>query len=167
MICWKCGAENKDDAYFCSLCQTKFKDPPSKVKENISINEQAFMTTSGVGYAKQAVHKDEEVWAMFCHLSALLGFAIPLGNFIGPLIFWLLRRDKSLFINDHGRESINFQITILLYSVGVFLLTIINNYLAILALILAIYEVVMVIYASVMAYSGNRFHYLLSMNILS
>jgi hypothetical protein len=50
-------------------------------------------------------------WAMGCHLMGLL-FFVPLGNVIGPLVFWLLRRQDSPFIDDQGKESLNFQITI-------------------------------------------------------
>lgn len=49
---------------------------------------------------------------MFCHLSALAGFIIPFGNIIGPLILWQMKKAESAFIDDQGKEALNFQITI-------------------------------------------------------
>ena len=58
--------------------------------------------------------KDEQNWAMACHLAALSGFVIPLGNIIGPLIVWLIKKDTMPLVDQHGKESLNFQITVLL-----------------------------------------------------
>ena len=48
---------------------------------------------------------------MLCHLTSLLGFVIPLGNILAPLLFWAFYRKKSLFVNYHSKESLNFQIS--------------------------------------------------------
>jgi len=58
------------------------------------------------------VSKDEQNWAMFCHLSALSGFLIPFGNVIGPLILWLIKKDTMPLVDQHGKEALNFQITV-------------------------------------------------------
>jgi uncharacterized Tic20 family protein len=60
------------------------------------------------------VSKEEQNWAMGCHLSALSGFVIPFGNFIGPLIVWLLKRADMPMVDRHGKEVLNFQITVLI-----------------------------------------------------
>jgi len=60
------------------------------------------------------VSKEEQNWAMFCHLAALSGFVIPLGNVLGPLIVWLIKKDTMPLVDQHGKESLNFQITVLL-----------------------------------------------------
>ena len=49
---------------------------------------------------KTPVNKDENMWAMFCHLSALVGFVIPFGNIIAPLIIWTLKKDEYPHVND-------------------------------------------------------------------
>lgn len=54
--------------------------------------------------------------ATFIHLSTFSRFIIPLGNFIGPLILWTINREKSEFIDRHGKQAINFQISVLLYA---------------------------------------------------
>ena len=58
------------------------------------------------------------------HLSALSKFIIPLGNFILPLILWTINKDKSEFIDKHGKQAINFQLSILLYTIVICSLTI-------------------------------------------
>ena len=55
-------------------------------------------------------------WGMLCHLSALSVFiGIPFGNILGPLIVWLLKREEDPFIDEQGRESLNFQISMSIY----------------------------------------------------
>jgi uncharacterized Tic20 family protein len=62
--------------------------------------------------------------ATFIHLSTFSRFIIPLGNFIGPIILWIANKDKSEFIDTHGKQAINFQISILLYTIIIGTLTI-------------------------------------------
>ena len=72
--------------------------------------------------------KDEQTdrtTAMFCHLLALSGFVgVPLGNFLGPLILWLVKRGESSRVDEAGKEALNFQISLLIYGAGIFLLLI-------------------------------------------
>ena len=55
-------------------------------------------------------------WAMFCHLSALLGIWVPFGSLIGPLILWQMKRESDPFIDDQGKEALNFQISVAIAS---------------------------------------------------
>ncbi len=61
--------------------------------------------------------KHQKNIATFIHLSTFSRFIIPFGNFIGPLILWVSNKDKSEFIDAHGKQAINFQISILLYAI--------------------------------------------------
>lgn len=54
--------------------------------------------------------------ATFIHLSTFSRFIIPFGNFIGPIILWSANKDKSEFIDQNGKQAINFQISIFLYA---------------------------------------------------
>lgn len=56
--------------------------------------------------------KEEQNWAMGCHLAALAGFLVPFGNIIGPLVIWLMKRAEMPLVDRHGKESLNFQITV-------------------------------------------------------
>ncbi len=65
----------------------------------------------------------DRTWAMFCHLSAsawillaFLGLPLPFASILVPLILWAIRRERSEFIDYHGRESMNFQISMLIYG---------------------------------------------------
>lgn len=64
--------------------------------------------------------------AMAVHLSALIAWVgVPLGHIIAPLVVWLTQKDKSGFIDRHGKESLNFQLSITLYSIIAFILCIV------------------------------------------
>ncbi|MFD1615221.1 DUF4870 domain-containing protein [Gelatiniphilus marinus] len=62
--------------------------------------------------------------ATFIHLSTFSRFIIPFGNFIGPIVLWSVNKNKSEFIDAHGKQAINFQMSILLYAVILGTLTI-------------------------------------------
>jgi len=53
-----------------------------------------------------AANQDDKTMAMLCHL---LGF---LTSFIGPLIIWLIKKDQSRYVDEQGKEALNFQITV-------------------------------------------------------
>jgi uncharacterized Tic20 family protein len=53
---------------------------------------------------------DAKTWNMLCHLSALVGFIIPFGNIIGPLIIWQMKKNEFPSVDAHGKEAVNFQI---------------------------------------------------------
>jgi uncharacterized protein len=60
---------------------------------------------------------EEKQWAMFAHLSALLGILVTSvfggwGSFIGPLIIWLVKKDTMPFTASHAKEALNFNIMV-------------------------------------------------------
>ena len=55
--------------------------------------------------------------ASFIHLSTFSRFLIPFGNFIGPIVLWVSNKDKSEFVDAHGKQAINFQISMMLYAI--------------------------------------------------
>ena len=54
--------------------------------------------------------------ATFTHLSALSQYCIPFGNYIFPILIWSSNKDKSEFIDFNGKQILNFQLSIFLYS---------------------------------------------------
>ncbi|RED19466.1 hypothetical protein BD847_3750 [Flavobacterium cutihirudinis] len=54
--------------------------------------------------------------ATFTHLSTLSQYIIPFGNYIFPIIIWSSYKDKSEFVNHHGKQTLNFQLSLLLYT---------------------------------------------------
>src|SRR5438105_7768048 len=79
--------------------------------------ETSLPTSPPVGGATPAVFSNVRTWNILCHASALLGafFHFP-GHLLGPLIVWLAKRDASPEIDAHGKESLNFQISMLVYN---------------------------------------------------
>ncbi|MFD0894945.1 DUF4870 domain-containing protein [Luteolibacter ambystomatis] len=53
--------------------------------------------------------EEERTMGLLCHLLPIFT------GFLGPLILWLVRKDQSRYIDHHGREALNFQITKLIY----------------------------------------------------
>lgn len=67
-----------------------------------------------------AAGESERTYSMFNHLIGLLSLAdvaIPFTALIGTLIMWRVKKDESPFLDDHGREATNFQISVLLYVI--------------------------------------------------
>lgn len=56
-------------------------------------------------------------WSMLCHISALAGLFFGLGNIIGPLLVWQIKKNELPEIEPYGKEALNFQITILIINV--------------------------------------------------
>ena len=67
---------------------------------------------TGAGAADQAVRNT----AVAAHLSTFAGLVVPFGSVIGPLAVWLTRRDRDPFIDEAGREALNFGISIAVYG---------------------------------------------------
>jgi uncharacterized Tic20 family protein len=102
--------------------------------------------------------RDENLWAMFCHLSALAGFVIPLGNVIGPLVIWMVKKDEYALVADQGKEALNFQISMTIYYIVAIILIIVI--IGILLLIgLAVFSLIMTIIAMVKANEGVAYRY--------
>ena len=58
------------------------------------------------------VPPEARTFGMLCHIGALAGYIVPLGNVLGPLLFWMMKKDTHPFIDEQGKESLNFQITV-------------------------------------------------------
>lgn len=100
----------------------------------------------------------ERNWAMLCHLSAFAGFFFPFGGIIGPLICWLSRKDESAWVNENGKASMNFQLSILLYVVLVIPLCLILIGIPII-MFLGVLKIVCIIIGSIKASRGESFKY--------
>lgn len=72
--------------------------------------------------APSAPSAEEKQWALFAHLSALVGFIVPFGNVLGPLIIWQIKKAEMPFVDDQGKEALNFQITVLIALIACFVL---------------------------------------------
>jgi uncharacterized protein len=105
-------------------------------------------------------------WTVLCHASALIGFFVPwAGHILGPLIVWLAKRGESPEIDEHGKESLNFQISMLIYNLigGVLCLVLIGF---VILGILHILNLVLVIVASIQASEGKLYRYPLAIRLI-
>jgi hypothetical protein len=109
---------------------------------------------------------DERMWAMLCHLGGLGGYVIPVvGNIIGPLIVWLIKKDEMPFVDDQGKESLNFQISITIYTaISIVLVVAIIGIFLLIAV--GIFSLVMLIIAAVKANQGIAYRYPLCIRFL-
>jgi uncharacterized protein len=106
----------------------------------------------------RVLSETERNWAMLCHLSAFAGFFFPFGGIIGPLICWLSKKDESVWLYVNGRNSLNFQLSILLYMVLTIPLCFIILGFPIIAMFGTL-KVICIIIASVKASKGEAFNY--------
>ncbi len=105
-------------------------------------------------------------WTVLCHASALVGFFVPwAGHILGPLIVWLAKRGDSPEIDEHGKESLNFQISMLIYNLiaGVLCLVLIGF---VILGILHILNLVLVIVASIQASEGKLYRYPITIRLI-
>ncbi|MBC9786286.1 DUF4870 domain-containing protein [Heliobacterium chlorum] len=107
----------------------------------------------------QVPSRDERTWAMLCHLSSLLGFIFPvIGQVVAPLVIWLIKKEDMPFVDDQGKESINFQISILIYAFISFLLVFLGVGILLLMFV-GFVQFVMTIVASISANDGKQYRY--------
>jgi len=110
---------------------------------------------------------DVRTWNVLCHASALLGLFLHfLGHLLGPLIVWLVKRGDSPEIDAHGKESLNFQLSMLIYDAIAAILCIILIGIPIL-IALWIMNTVFVIIASIRASEGKFYRYPITIRFLS
>ena len=113
---------------------------------------------------------EEKQWAMFAHLSALLGglvtsgWAGSVGFFIGPMVIWLMKKDTMPFVNDQAKEALNFAITVSIACVALVMLTILSLGIGALLTIplmmaIGITALVLVIMAAIKANEGVAYRY--------
>jgi uncharacterized Tic20 family protein len=113
-----------------------------------------------------ALTADEKQWAMFCHLSALLGLLAAGLTFIGPLVCWLMKKDTSPFVDDQGKEALNFQLNILIYSIVSVVIGALTCFGLVLVPIVLVYGIVMPIIGGLQANKGERYRYPLTFRII-
>jgi len=110
-------------------------------------------------------NRDANMWAMFCHLSALVGFIIPLGNIIGPLVIWILKKDEYPLVNENGKEALNFQISMTIYIIASIILIIVVIGIPLL-IALGLFELIAIVIAAIKANDGITFRYPLTIRFI-
>lgn len=123
-------------------------------------------TTGATDTTLIEINKDARMWASLCHLLGLAVFVIPcVGNIVGPLVVWLLKKDEFKFVDDQGKEAVNFQISISIYLVASLLLMFCGIGFVI-APAVGIFALVMLIIATIKANSGIAYRYPLTIRLI-
>ena len=104
--------------------------------------------------------RDERNFAVAAHLLAIFI------SFFGPLIIWLIKKDDSPFVDDQGREALNFQITVFIAEGVAGMLTVIGIGCVLLPLVMAA-NVVLCIVAAVAASRGQWYRYPMTLRLIS
>lgn len=107
----------------------------------------------------------ERTWTILCHFSAFLGYLLPFGHILGPLGIWLFKGSRYPQVNIHGKEALNFQLSITIYVVIAYLLVVVGIGIFLL-IALGVFDFVAVIIASVKAKDGRFFRYPLTIRMI-
>ena len=103
------------------------------------------------------VGKDARMWAMLCHLLGLFT------SFVGPLIIWLLKKEEDPFIDEQGKEALNFQITVAIAYVAATLIPVAGCFLAPAVWVV---NLIFCIMACVAANKGEHYRYPVSLRLV-
>ena len=113
-------------------------------------------------------NKNARMWAMFCHLAGVGGLLpiLPvLGSIIAPLIIWQIKKDDFAFVDEQGKEAVNFQISVLAYAIvaGLLCFACIGFGLLVVVYIL---DVVFLVIAAIKANDGVHYRYPLTIRFV-
>lgn len=127
---------------------------------------------------------DERSWAMLCHIAVFLAIVIPFGHVVGPLVIWLIKKDQYPLVDDQGKESLNFQLTMTIFSIILLIVFIVGLlsfvagdfearipytmlYSGLAFVGLGITNFVFIVIAAVRSYRGEAYRYPISIHFVS
>ena len=116
-------------------------------------------------HIKSQPTKDERTWAMLCHFSAFTGLIFPFGSLLAPLIIWLIKKEELPFVEDQGKEVLNFQISMIIYLLisGILCFILIGIPIVI---GLVIFSFIITIIAAISANDGKSYRYPLNLRLI-
>lgn len=114
----------------------------------------------------ETITREARQWAMVCHLIALVGLlGNGIGFVLGPLIVWLLKKEDHPFIDEQGKESLNFQITMfIVLLIGAILALVFIGF--VLLFIVGIVMTVFPIIGAIKANEGVHYRYPISIRFI-
>ncbi|HTN35790.1 MAG TPA: DUF4870 domain-containing protein [Arachidicoccus sp.] len=99
---------------------------------------------------------DEKTLGLLAHIITLVS------TFLGPLIIYLIKKDESAFVTEHAKESLNFQITVAIVCIILFI-TVIG---ILLLWAVGIISLILVIIATIRASEGKLYRYPFSIRLI-
>ena len=110
---------------------------------------------------------EQRTMGMLCHLLALSGLVgIPFGTVLGPLVIWLIKKNEMPFVNDQGKEALNFHISVIILAIILSPTICLAGLGLILLIAVGITALVFTIIATVKASSGAYYRYPYSMRLI-
>ena len=104
---------------------------------------------------------DERTLGILSHILAI----VPGIGIFGPLVIWLIKKDESQFVSENAKESLNFQITIIIgYVIGFILLAIFIG--AFILAILGILNLILVIIATIKTSENKIYRYPFNLRLI-
>jgi len=119
------------------------------------------------GPGSKEIDKDARMWAMISHLAALAGLPVPvIGNIVAPLIIWQIKKEEFPFVDEQGKEAVNFQISMTIY--GLVSVVLIPLFCIGFFLLAAVYIVdfIFLLIAAVNANNGHHYRYPLTIRFI-
>ena len=108
---------------------------------------------------------DERMWAMLTHLSALPGSFVLIGAIVTPLVIWQIQKERSAFVDYHGKEAVNFQITMAIAAGISFVLFLLLIGLVLIWIVGAVWLIFTAI-AAIKANNGEYYRYPLTIRFI-
>ena len=109
---------------------------------------------------------DQRQLAALCHFAGLPIFTLVGANIIAPLVIWLLKKETMPFVDEHGKESLNFQITaVIAYFVAG--ATACIGLWVVLVPVVFVMQIVFPIIAGIKAWDGKPYRYPLTLRLIS
>ena len=199
--CGVCGTQTGEEARFCPTCGREIRpvegaDDAGDDDTNWDGPQATFCTKCGAALepanrfcgacgagvwegARRAIPRapsfldDPVTMSTLCHLSAFASFIVPLGNIVGPLVVWLLRKDVLPAVDKHGKAALNFNIGITLYgligiAISVALMLVLIGFLLFFVVFAALFVwwLVATVMAAVKAGNGEFWDYPLTIRFL-
>ena len=104
---------------------------------------------------------DQRLWATLAHIGPIII------GFVAPLVIWLVYRERGQYVEDQSKEALNFQITVVIASVVVFILSIVTlGFGALLYIPLGIGALVLMIMAAIAANKGQAYRYPVTLRLV-
>lgn len=108
---------------------------------------------------------ESRMWASLAHVSAFAGLVFPFGSIIGPLVIWLVKREEMPFVDDQGKEALNFNISMTIYMmVSILMILVLVG--IVMVMILALIWAILAILAAVRSNEGIPYRYPLTIRLI-
>jgi hypothetical protein len=166
-LCRECGGQFSSEARFYPHCGVPVADG---TLPQAGTTREPNQPQSSQGYPhRHATQTEPQTIATICHLASFAGFLMPFGNILGPLIVWLIKCHDSLYIDYHGKEALNFQISLTLYlfayliASAVLIIVLIGM---LLIIVVGVAGIVLTIIAAVRASEGEEYRYPMTIRLV-